>query len=68
LGRLKGVNIIDCTIQELHQSITLALSNNFIIKCQNQQNIYGNGNASRYIVQELLKQPLSMVKKFIDIK
>jgi len=68
LGRLKGVNIIDCTIPELHQSIALALSNNFIIKCQNQQNIYGNGNASRYIVQELVKQPLSVEKKFIDIK
>ena len=68
LGRLRGINVIDCTIQELYQSITLALSNDFIIKCQNQQNIYGVGNASKHIVQKLIKQPLSVVKKFIDIK
>jgi len=68
LGRLRGINIIDCTIQELHRSIMLALSNDFIIKCQSQQNIYGVGNASKHIVQELIKQPLSVVKKFIDIK
>ena len=68
LGRLRGINIIDCTIQELPQSIMLALSNDFIIKCQSQQNIYGVGNASKHIVQELIKQPLSVVKKFIDIK
>ena len=68
LGRLRGINVIDCTIQELYQSITLALSNDFIIKCQNQQNIYGVGNASKHIVQKLINQPLSVVKKFIDIK
>jgi len=68
LGRLRGINVIDCTIQELYQSITLALSNDFIIKCQNQQNIYGVGNVSKHIVQKLIKQPLSVVKKFIDIK
>jgi len=68
LGRLRGINVIDCTIQEFFQSITLALSNDFIIKCQNQQNIYGVGNASKHIVQKLIKQPLSVVKKFIDIK
>ena len=33
----------------------------------NQQNIYGNGVASVNIVNELVKQPLSLVKKFIDI-
>jgi GDP/UDP-N,N'-diacetylbacillosamine 2-epimerase (hydrolysing) len=68
LGRLKGINIIDCTIHKLHQSIILALSNDFIIKCQSQKNIYGDGVASKHIVQELIKQPLSVVKKFIDIK
>ena len=68
LGRLRGVNVIDCMIQELHQSIILAMSNDFIIKCLNQQNIYGNGNTSKRIVRELINQPLSVVKKFIDIK
>ena len=68
LGRLRGVNVIDCMIQELHQSIILAMSNDFIIKCLNQQNIYGDGSTSKRIVRELINQPLSVVKKFIDIK
>ncbi len=68
LGRLKGVNVIDCKIKELDESIGLALSSDFIIKCQNQQNIYGTGDASTSIVNELINQPLSVVKKFIDIE
>ena len=67
LGRLRGVNIIDCTIQEIYQSIILALSNDFIIECQSQKNIYGDGKASKHIVQELITQPLSVVKFFKDI-
>jgi GDP/UDP-N,N'-diacetylbacillosamine 2-epimerase (hydrolysing) len=68
LGRLRGINIIDCTIKKMYQSIILALSNDFIINCNAQKNIYGDGKASKHIVQELIKQPLSVVKKFIDIK
>ena len=45
----------------------LDLSSGFTIKCQNQQNIYGTGNASIIIVNELISQPLSVVKKFVDI-
>ena len=67
-GRLKGVNVIDCKINELSESIRLALSNNFIIKCQNQRNIYGIGDASNSIVNELIRQQPSVVKKFIDIE
>jgi len=67
-GRLKGGNVIDCKIKNLSKSIGLALSSDFIIKCQNQQNIYGSGNASTSIVNELINQPLSVVKKFIDIE
>jgi GDP/UDP-N,N'-diacetylbacillosamine 2-epimerase (hydrolysing) len=68
LGRLRGVNVIDCKIKDLDKSIALALSSDFAIKCQNQENIYGDGNASKSIVDELTSQPLSVVKKFIDIK
>jgi len=67
-GRLKGVNVIDCKIKDLSKSIELALSSGFTIKCQNQQNIYGTGNASISIVNELINQPLSVVKKFLDIE
>ena len=67
LGRMRGVNVIDCEITELSKSIRLALSNGFITKCNNQKNIYGTGNASKSIVNELTKQPLSILKKFADI-
>jgi len=67
-GRLKGINVIDCKINELTESIKLALSNNFIIKCQNQRNIYGIGDASKTIVNELIRQQPSIVKKFMDIE
>ena len=67
-GRLKGINVIDCKIKDLSKSIELALSSGFTIKCQNQQNIYGTGNASISIVNELINQPLSVVKKFLDIE
>ena len=66
-GRLKGINVIDCKIKDLSKSIELALSSGFTINCQNQQNIYGTGNASISIVNELISQPLSVVKKFVDI-
>jgi GDP/UDP-N,N'-diacetylbacillosamine 2-epimerase (hydrolysing) len=67
-GRLKGGNVIDCKIKNLSKSIELALSSDFIIKCQNKQNIYGIGNASTSIVNELINPLLSVVKKFIDIE
>ena len=67
LGRMRGVNVIDCEISELSKSIRVALSNGFITKCNNQKNIYGTGNASISIVNELTKQPLSILKKFVDI-
>ena len=67
LGRIRGVNVIDCEIKELSKSIRVALSSGFITKCNNQQNIYGIGNASVSIVNELTKQPLSILKKFVDI-
>jgi len=67
-GRLKGENVIDCKIKDLSKSIRFALSSDFIIKCQNQKNIYGAGHASESIVNEIRNQPLSVVKNFIDIK
>ena len=66
-GRIRDINVIDCTIEELPISITLALSNDFKIKCQNWINIYGDGRASKSIVNKLISEPLLNVKKFIDI-
>jgi UDP-N-acetylglucosamine 2-epimerase (non-hydrolysing)/GDP/UDP-N,N'-diacetylbacillosamine 2-epimerase (hydrolysing) len=67
-GRLKGVNVIDCSIEDLEESIEISLSNDFVLKCHNQKNIYGDGKSSIRIVNELVRQPLSLVKKFIDLK
>jgi UDP-N-acetylglucosamine 2-epimerase (non-hydrolysing)/GDP/UDP-N,N'-diacetylbacillosamine 2-epimerase (hydrolysing) len=66
-GRLKGVNVIDCSIKDLKKSIKLALSDNFIKNCCNQKNIYGDGRSATRIVDELSSQPLSLIKKFVDI-
>jgi GDP/UDP-N,N'-diacetylbacillosamine 2-epimerase (hydrolysing) len=68
LGRLRGANVIDCNIKDLDNSITHALSSDFVSKCQNLENIYGDGSASKKIVEELSVHPLSVVKKFIDLK
>jgi UDP-N-acetylglucosamine 2-epimerase len=67
-GRLKGVNVIDCSIEDLEESIEISLSNDFILKCRNQKNIYGDGKSAARIVNELVSQPLSLIKKFIDFK
>lgn len=68
LGRVRNENVIDCTIQELKESLKIALSEDFLIKCTSQKNVYGNGSASKCIVRELLRQPLTVVKKFVDLK
>jgi GDP/UDP-N,N'-diacetylbacillosamine 2-epimerase (hydrolysing) len=68
LGRLRGVNVIDCNIKDLEKSIALALSSDFVSKCKNKVNIYGDGYSSKRIVEELTVHPLSVVKKFIDLK
>jgi GDP/UDP-N,N'-diacetylbacillosamine 2-epimerase (hydrolysing) len=66
-GRLKGVNIIDSKIKELSESIKIALSLSFLNNCQDNPNIYGSGGASINIVNELINQPLSVKKYFVDI-
>ncbi len=66
-GRLKGLNVIDCSIKDLKKSIKLALSDNFIKNCCNQKNIYGDGRSATRIVDELSSQPLSLKKRFVDI-
>ena len=66
-GRLKGLNVIDCSIKDLKKSIKLALSDSFIKKCSNQKNVYGDGRSATRIVDELSSQPLSLKKRFVDI-
>ena len=60
------MDVIDCDVNTLERSIALALSDDFKNKCQDVENIYGNGNASEIIVNALERSRLSVVKKFVD--
>ena len=65
-GRLRGENVIDCNLDSLKESITLALSNSFRNKISNMNNIYGTGAAADFIVDKLINEPISVIKKFRD--
>ena len=65
-GRLRGKNVIDCNLNSLQESITLALSNSFRNKISNMNNIYGTGAAADIILDKLINEPISVIKKFRD--
>jgi UDP-hydrolysing UDP-N-acetyl-D-glucosamine 2-epimerase len=65
-GRLKGENVIDCNLNTLQESIKLALSSSFRNKTKNMNNIYGTGSAADFILDKLINEPISVIKKFRD--
>ena len=65
-GRLKGENVIDCNLNTLQESIKLALSSIFRNKIKNMNNIYGTGSAADFILDKLINEPISVIKKFRD--
>jgi GDP/UDP-N,N'-diacetylbacillosamine 2-epimerase (hydrolysing) len=65
-GRLKGKNVIDCNLERLKESITLAFSDDFRKKINNINNIYGVGGTADIIIDKLINEPLSVIKKFRD--
>jgi len=65
-GRLRSKNVIDCNLDTLEESIKIAISNGFKTKIKNINNIYGNGTAAVFIVDKLISEPLSVIKKFRD--
>ena len=65
-GRLRGENVIDCNLNSLQDSIKLALSNSFRNKIKNLNNIYGTGAAADIILDKLINEPISVIKKFRD--
>jgi GDP/UDP-N,N'-diacetylbacillosamine 2-epimerase (hydrolysing) len=65
-GRLRSQNVIDCDINSLQKSIELGLSSSFKNKIKDIKNIYGKGSAATFIVDKLINEPLSIVKKFRD--
>jgi GDP/UDP-N,N'-diacetylbacillosamine 2-epimerase (hydrolysing) len=66
-GRLRNGNVIDCELEDLANSIELALSVEFRLKCKKVNNIYGEGNTSEAIINKLISEPLSIRKYFQDI-
>lgn len=66
-GRLRSENVIDCDLTTLRDSIKLASSASFKNKIKNVKNIYGDGTASSFIVDKLINEPVSVIKKFKDI-
>ena len=65
-GRLRGENVIDCNLNSLQDSIKLALSSSFRNKIKNLNNIYGTGAAADIILDKLINEPVSVIKKFKD--
>jgi len=65
-GRLRGENVIDCNLNSLQDSIKLALSSGFRNKIKNLNNIYGTGAAADIILDKLINEPISIIKKFRD--
>ena len=66
-GRLRSKNVIDCNLDTLEDSIKIAISNGFKSKINNINNIYGKGTAAVFIVDKLISEPLSVIKKFRDL-
>ena len=67
LGRLQSSNTLNCDVENIEKTISKALSKNFLLKCHDVENIYGNGNSAEKIVKVLTKMSLKITKKFIDI-
>ena len=67
-GRLRGKNVIDCNLNSLQDSIKLALSSSFRNNIKNMNNIYGIGAAADIILDKLINEPISVIKKFRDQK
>ena len=67
LGRLQSKNIINCNISNLEYSINKSISKNFLAKCSDVINVYGDGNSSEKIVKQLIKMSLKTKKSFFDI-
>jgi len=65
-GRLRGKNVIDCNLNSLQDSIKLALSSSFRNNVKNMNNIYGIGAAADIILDKLINEPISVIKKFRD--
>jgi UDP-hydrolysing UDP-N-acetyl-D-glucosamine 2-epimerase len=65
-GRLRNKNVIDCNLDTLEESIRIGISSSFRTSIKKINNIYGKGTAAVFIVDKLISEPLSVIKKFRD--
>lgn len=66
-GRLQSGNVINGDIGTLEKNILQALSNEFKAKCKEVINIYGDGEASSLIVDQLGSVDVNAIKRFYDL-
>lgn len=66
-GRLQSGNVVDCDIESIKRAVDVAFSDDFKLKYEQVQNVYGEGEAAKIIVDILENNKLSVVKKFIDL-
>ena len=64
-GRIKARSVITCNTDKksISEAIALALSNDFQSKVFNSKNPYGEGNASKKIIDTILKTPTKNILK-----
>jgi len=69
-GRIMPSSVINCTpeYEHINRAITLAGTNQFLSKIQQQQNLYGEGNATHQIIKQIKKFDFTQKKKsFYDL-
>lgn len=70
-GRLKAESVIDCNFEknEIIRAIKKGISNNFLLKIQTMNQVYGSGNTSEKMIHVLKQATLDTIlkKKFYDI-
>lgn len=72
-GRIRGESVIDCetTMQDIVDAMSLASSQEFQVKAQNAEKIFGDGTTSQKIVEILkdymLNEKIVMPKVFYDL-
>jgi UDP-N-acetylglucosamine 2-epimerase (non-hydrolysing)/GDP/UDP-N,N'-diacetylbacillosamine 2-epimerase (hydrolysing) len=70
-GRIAGETVLHCdeSLESIKDTISKAVSADFIEHCQKSSNPYGTGDSSGRIVEKLINYPLTGIvnKKFYDL-
>jgi len=66
-GRVKGLNIIDCSYNEIEKSYDFSKSEEFIKSIKTMKNPYGSGDSAQKITNILIEKKPKLKKIFYDI-